>query len=197
MNAHNVARSLVISPIVRNASRSMMGLSTLSRLSGLSRSRIVDILNEGASDPTLDEVARLAASVGLEISVVPEDCGVQAFIEVENHPMTKDASSFLPRVVNMIYKVADLCVDIRLSTDLPGPVFEKRFKVDPGLMILLADNSSAGTVKMSALHDYMASFGLSLASFPKDSLYTSYYRALASLETETLVQPIATKLRVA
>ena len=198
MHSPSVAHSFIVSPIIRSIANARINSGGISIRSGITRTRAKDIFRNEGEDATLDEIARLAALVGMELSIVPEDCGHRAFTEVERYPVHHiDTSSYAARAVNMVEKVADLCIDLRLSTQLSSVEFEKRFAASPEFMAKLSHEGAVGELTVGDMHGYLTRFGAALATFPKASAYTNYYRALMELEPETEFTPIATALKVA
>ncbi|MDW9479029.1 hypothetical protein GOB57_10175 [Sinorhizobium meliloti] len=198
MHDYNVARSMCLSPIMSALHSNGINLGEASFLSGIEKQRILDIGMGVGTETSIEEAARLASLVGIELSVVPEDAAVNAFTEITVHRVSRaDMTGYARRVVAMTDKVADFCIDLRLATQLPAGVFERRFGVEQGFMARLADCSRAASTNLLEMYTYLGSFGATMASFPAKSRYANYYRALMATEKELANGPIATVLKVA
>nr|WP_250807679.1 hypothetical protein [Neorhizobium tomejilense] len=181
MHTYDTALALLLSPIARGSALVGIGRGYLSKASGIPSDRIRDIYAKRGDEPTIEEVARLAAIVDQEVSIVPESCGARAFTEVEEHAAFKgDRASHGMRVVDMLEKVSDLCIDMRLSTGMSNAAFERTHGVGSAFMAKLADFSRNGSISICEIHAYLAPFGATLATFPRTSEYTNYYVALAA-----------------
>lgn len=198
MHDYTVARSMCLSPIMGALTRNGIKLREAAHLSGIDRKRIVDISMGLGDEANIDEVARLAALVGMELSVVPEEAGIWAFTEFETRTTKRDDMlGYVRRIIAMTDKVADFCMELRSSTGLPSPVFERRYGVEEGLMDRLADHSRSAGTTLAQMYAYLNSFGATLAAFPKSSPFNSYSRAVELLESERKAQASASVLKVA
>lgn len=181
MHCQDTALSLLLSPIARGAALIGIGRGFTARESGIPSERIRDIFAARGEDPTIEEIARLAAIVDQEVSIVPNGCAVRAFTEVENHYAYRGApSSHGTRVIEMLTKISDLCIDMRIETGLSSAQFERKLGFGPDFMARLADFTQAGSISVTQFNAFLGVFGATLATFPRVSEYTNYYTALAS-----------------
>lgn len=194
---YNVARSMCISPIMSALNSNGIGVDEASFLSGIKKERLLEIGMGIGLEVNIEEAARLASLVGMELSIVPETAAIYAFTEIAVHRTAKaDMTGYARRVVEMTDKVSDLCIDLRLATELPTGVFERTYGVEEGFMAQLADVTRSASTNLQEVFKYLTAFGATLASFPKKSEYVNYYRAVMATEAEMSV-PASTGLRVA
>ncbi|MBY3151238.1 hypothetical protein HFO56_02415 [Rhizobium laguerreae] len=188
---YKVARSMCLSPVLSAIHKAGIKTGEISYLIGMDQPRVLEIALGHGPEATLEEAAMLAALVGMELSVVPERAGVAAFTEFDGHRIERaDMGGYARRIVEMTEKVADFCVDLRLATGLPTGAFERNFGVDGGFMTKIADSERAPSTDLHEMYRYLSAFGATLASFPKTSQYTNYYRALmATARSEPSVRP--------
>lgn len=194
---YKVARSLCMSPIVNALKSNGIGIERAAFLSGVAKERLVEIGLGFGTEATIDEAARLASLVGMELSVVPESAAVNAFTELTVHKtFHAGMTGYARRIVEMTDKVTDLCIDFRLATELPSGVFERTYGVEPGFVAKLADGTKSATTTIREFFDYLNAFGATLAAFPAKSEYVNYYRAVAA--DTTVSRPVkASGLRAA
>jgi hypothetical protein len=189
---YNVARSMCLSPILSAITKAGIKTGEISFFTGMPHPRVLEIAFGQGGEATLEEAARLASLVGMELSVVPEAAGVAAFTEFAAHRIERaDMGGYARRIVEMTEKVADFCVDLRIATELPAGAFERRFVIEDGFMTKIADNERSSSTDLQEMYKYLSAFGATLASFPKASKYTNYYRALmATTEPGTVATPV-------
>jgi hypothetical protein len=189
MHPHDTALSLLLSPIARGAALIGIGRGFTARESGIPSERIRDIFAARGETPSVEEIARLAAIVDQEVSVVPDECAIKAFTEVEAyHAYRGDASTHGTRVIEMLTKVSDLCIDMRLDTGLSSAQFARTHGFGPDFMARLADFTQAGSISITEFNAFLGAFGATLATFPRVSRYTNYYTAL-SADNEVVYSP--------
>jgi len=182
MHSFDVARSFAVYPLIGAFWKAGIGRREAAELSGLPAARITEIQSGTGAEANLEEIARLAAVVGYELSVVPAEAGSKSFTEMEAFPAHREPSGgYARRVVEMIDKVTELCVDLRLSTGLPSGAFERMYAVDDGLVKTFADPSSSGSVTLDRAYAYLNRFGAALGCFPRSSAFTNYYRAMVEV----------------
>ena len=199
MHDYTVARSMCLSPILSALHENGIKIDEMSFLSGIQKERIVDIGMGVGTEANLEEVARLASLVGMELSVVPQAAAINAFTEPTVHRVKRaDMSAYARRVVSMTDKVADLCIDLRLATELPSGTFERQYGIDERFMTRMADIEQSAAANLQEMYTYLRAFGATLASFPAKSKYNNYYRALmATKQIESANARTAPCLRVA
>ncbi len=197
MHDYNVARSMCLSPILSALHENGIKIEEMAFLSGIPKERIVDIGMGVGAEANIEEAARLASLVGMELSVVPQDAAINAFTEPTVHRVARaDMAGYARRVVSMTDKVADLCIDLRLATELPSGTFEREYGVDDGFMSRLADIEQSAATNLTEMYTYLKAFGATLASFPAKSEFNNYYRALMTTK-QPANAPVAPSLRVA
>lgn len=197
MHDYNVARSMCLSPILSALHENGIKIEEMAFLSGIPKERIVDIGMGVGAEANIEEAARLASLVGMELSVVPQDAAINAFTEPTVHRVTRaDMAGYARRVVSMTDKVADLCIDLRLATELPSGAFEREYGVDDGFMSRLADIEQSAAASLQEMYSYLRGFGATLAAFPAKSEFNNYYRALMTTK-QPAPAPAAPSLRVA
>lgn len=179
MHDYNVARSMCLSPIMSALHENGIKYDEMAFLSGISKERILSIGMGVGAEASVEEVARLASLVGMELSVVPQAAAINAFTEPTVHRVKRaDMSGYARRVVSMTDKVADLCIDLRLATELPSGTFEREYGVDDRFMSRMADIEQSAATSLQEMYAYLRAFGATLASFPAKSEFNNYYRAL-------------------
>jgi hypothetical protein len=194
---YNVARSMCLSPIMSALRSNGVSISEASFLSGIDKERLVQIGMGIGEEVNIEEAARLASLVGMELSIVPESAGIHAFTEIAVYQTSKaDMLGYARRVVDMTDKVSDLCIDLRLATELPNGVFERTYGVDEGFMAHLADVTKSASTNLQEIFKYLTAFGATLVSFPKKSEYVNYYRAVIAVEGDQCA-PATKSLKVA
>ncbi|MCV9965089.1 hypothetical protein OIU34_24635 [Pararhizobium sp. BT-229] len=185
---YNVARSMCISPIMSALKSNGIGFDEASFLSGLGKGRLLEIGMGIGQEANIEEAARLASLVGMELSIVPETAAIYAFTEIAVHRTAKaDMTGYARRVVEMTEKVSDLCIDLRLATELPTGVFERHYGIEEGFMARLADVTRSASTNLQEIFNYLNAFGATLTSFPRKSEYVNYYRAMRATEGELSV----------
>jgi hypothetical protein len=189
---YNVARSMCLSPILSAIHKAGIKTGEVSYLTGMAQPRILEIALGHGPEATIEEAARLASLVGMELSIVPETAGVAAFTEFDAHRITRaDMSGYARRIVEMTEKVADFCVDLRIATEMPTSQFERLFGVEDGFLTKIADSERSSSTNLQEMYKYLSSFCATLAAFPKASQYTNYYRALmATNQNEPIAAPV-------
>jgi hypothetical protein len=188
---YNVARSMCLSPIFSAIHETGIKTGEVAYLTGMAQPRIIEIALGHGAEATIEEVARLASLVGMELSIVPEAAGVAAFTEFDAHRITRaDMGGYARRIVEMTEKVADFCVDLRIATELPTNTFERVFGIEDGFLTKIADSERSSSTDLQEMYKYLSGFCATLASFPKTSEYTNYYRAvMATTESEMIAAP--------
>lgn len=185
MHSYSVAHSFVVSPIIRKLTQPDSVCRAIKIRTGIDRTRARQIFANEGEPIRLDEIARLSAFAGLELSVVPSGSASRAFTEVERYLFsTEDVGSYPKRVVDMIEKVCDFCVDVRLDTGLSGDAFDRAFPTSENFLAGLCDVGKAGDITFKEMFGYLEKFGATLAAFPRQSDFTNYYRTLATLDAE-------------
>jgi hypothetical protein len=180
---YNVARSMCFSPILHAITESGIKPGEIAFLTGLDNARVFEVAMGRGPEATLEEAARFASLVGMELSVVPEPAGIAAFTEWNKYPIIRaNMGGYARRIVDMTEKVADFCVDLRIATELPSAIFERCFNVEEGFMCRIADNELSAATNLQEMYAYLSAFGATLAAFPRTSPYTNYYRALMEIE---------------
>lgn len=185
MHPSLIFHSFIVSPIIRKLSLPDSG-SKVSRINtGISKERAKEIFGNVGVPATLDEVAKLAALADLELSIIPSGFGAKAFIEVEKFPAIHvDPAVYPKRVMDMIEKVCDFCIDMRIDTQLSGPEFDRRFRTSSEFLASACDIGKAGNIRLDEMFAYLERFGVALATFPRESEFTNYYRSLVEMDRE-------------
>jgi hypothetical protein len=174
-------RSFVTQPILYAFETKSTRISEISAKTGIAPDRVKALLISPDSDGSIEEFACLAALCDQELSIVPSskapDCILETVIAAN---IVETGNDYAQRVVRMVEKIADHCLDVRLASQLPLAEFARSIKVHPSFVKAFADIETASQATISQLHHYLSQFGMTLASFPARSNFTNYYRALAA-----------------
>lgn len=198
MHPSFVSHSFVVSPIIRKLSLPDSGSKVAGINTGISKERAKEIFGNVGDPATLDEVARLAALAGLELSIIPSGFGAKAFTEVEKFPTIHvDPAVYPKRVMDMIEKVCDFCIDMRIDTQLSSTEFDRLFRISPDFLANACDVGKAGNIRLDEIFAYLERFGATMATFPRESDLTNYYRTLVEMDREAANDPMPSARKVA
>jgi hypothetical protein len=198
MHDYTVARSMCLSPIMSALHENGINFDEMAFLSGIPKERIVNIGMGVGAEASIEEVARLASLVGMELSVVPQAAAINAFTEPTVHRVERSLmASYARRVVSMTDKVVELCIDLRLATELPSGTFEREYGIDDRFMSRMADIEQSAAANLHEMFSYLKAFGATLVSFPAKSEFNNYYRAMMATKREPANVRTAPSLKVA